>query len=315
MNLNIAYSCNEAYIQHTGISMISLFENNKEIESINVYFIAKDVKETSITVLKDIVNKYKRDLIIIPFEDICYDLKISETGRHIETIYAKLFFSRIKNIDKILYLDSDTIINGSLKDLWLIDISNYLVAGVETFSVNKKYELKLLKDDNFINDGVVLLNLESLRNENFANKFLDFIDSWDGNPPILSEGTINAVCKGQILSLHPKYNLMSGFLTFPDKRYYKHNLLGDFYSQEEIKEAIKSPIIIHYLSAFYNRPWYKNCKHPLKDKYLYYKDISQWKNVKLIKKEIPLRLRLIGFTIKYLPYSVFKSLHFLHRRE
>lgn len=308
MNLNIAYSCNEAYIQHTGISMISLFENNKEIESINVYFIAKDVKETSITVLKDIVNKYKRDLIIIPFEDMCYDLKISETGRHVETIYAKLFFSRIKNIDKILYLDSDTIINGSLKDLWLIDISSYLVAGVETYTVSVKKELNLSKEDNFINDGIALLNLELLRKEKVLPKFLAFINERNGNPPLLSEGTINAVCKGQILSLHPKYNLMSGFLTFPDKKYYKHNLLGDFYSQEEIKEAIKSPIIIHYLSAFYNRPWNRNCSHPLKDKYLHYKSISPWEKENLTYKSMPIRLLIIGFIIKHLPYGVFNLL-------
>jgi len=300
IKLNIAYSCNEDYIQHTGISMLSLFENNKTIDNISIYFIAKDVSDESIKKLNDLAKQYNREFIVIPFDNLCKDLKINTLGRHIETVYAKLFFGQIKGIDKILYIDSDTVINDSLKELWDIDISDYLVAGVETYTVSAKEELGLNKNDKFINDGVVLMNLDQIRKQKVEEKFLQAIKKFNGNPPVLSEGIINLVCRGQILSLHPKFNLLSGLF------WYKKNpfsLMNNYYSKKIIEEAKNTPVIIHYLSAFYNRPWNKYCTHPLKNKYIYYKNLSIWKNTPLQTSKLNFRLR----TIKIL-YKVFPSI-------
>lgn len=309
--LNIAYSCNEAYIPHTGISILSLFENNKCIDEINVYFIAKDVSEQSLLLLKNLTEQYQRKLIVIPFEKICKRLKNSTLGRHIETVYAKLFFAQIEKIDKILYIDSDTIINDSLEELWKIDISDYLVAGVETFTVDVKVKLGLDRKDKFINDGVALLNLEQFRKQNIENEFVKSIAHFNGNPPLLSEGIINLVCKGKILSLHPKYNLLSGLLD------YKKNVftnIDDYYSEETIKEAINKPVIIHYLSAFFNRPWNLDCIHPLKDRYLYYKSLSYWKDLPLKDDQLSLRLRIIKILYKICPSILLNFLRYLLKK-
>lgn len=302
MNINIAFSCNDSYISHTGISMISLFENNKNIDSITIFFIEKDVSITNLDILKNICNKYNRILKILSFDKLCEGLVTSDTGRHIETVYAKLFLSRIIDIDKIFYIDSDTIINNSLKDLWSIDISKHCLAGVETYTVNSKEKLGLKPDDVFINDGVTLLNLEKLRVDNYDKKFIDYINIKNGNPILLSEGTINVVCNKLILTLHPKYNLMSGLVFFKSNKYFKHyKYLGSYYSNQIIKEAIEKPVVVHYLSGFYNRPWDINCTHPMKDLYIYYKSISPWKEVALTDGKISLYLRLIKFIIKYFP--------------
>ena len=301
MRINIAYSCNDSYIPQTGISMISLFENNKNIEKIHVYFIEKDVAQESITKLKKIALSYERNFSTIHFSDLCRKLKVSFTGRHIETIYSKLFFSGIDDdIDLILYIDSDTIITGSLEELFELNIEDYLLGEVQTFSASSRIALGMLKDDLFFNDGVALLNLKKMRELNIEDKFISFIQAHNGNPPVLSEGTINAVCKNQIYSLHPKYNLMSGLLFFSQKTMDK--IYGrPYYSQPIISEAIKNPVIIHYLSAFYNRPWCKKCTHPYKDKYLFYSSISPWNNMPLSNKDLTIKLKLIKFIYTYFP--------------
>jgi lipopolysaccharide biosynthesis glycosyltransferase len=143
MTVNIAYSCDQAYIHHTGISIISLLEYNKDLENIVIYFIEKEVGEISIRQLTDIVKSYGRTIKIFSFSAICSRLNISVVGRHIETVYAKLFFSELPGIGKILYLDSDTIINGSLAELWNMDLDDNLIAGVETITVNSKKDLGL----------------------------------------------------------------------------------------------------------------------------------------------------------------------------
>ena len=66
--MNIAYSCNDYYIPQTGISMISLFENNIDIDEICVYFISKDVSEDNIKILKSIASQYGRSFVVVQFE-------------------------------------------------------------------------------------------------------------------------------------------------------------------------------------------------------------------------------------------------------
>ncbi len=310
--LNIAYACNEAYISHTGISMLSLFDNNKSFDEISVYFIAKDVSDESILLLKDIATKYHRNFIVIPFESITQRLEINTLGRHIETIYAKLFFAQIEEIDKILYIDSDTIINDSLVELWNIDISDYLVAGVETYTVDAKVKLGLSSKDNFINDGVVLLNLKQFRKLNIEDEFVRRIAYFNGNPPVLSEGIINFVCKGKILSIHPRYNLLSGLFK------YKKNIfsnMNNYYSKETIKDAIKKPVIIHYLSAFYNRPWDLDCTHPLKEKYMYYKSLSYWKDLPFKDGKLSFRLRVIKILYNIFPNTLLNYFRYLLKKR
>lgn len=312
MTINIAYSCDEMYVPHTGISMLSLLENNKHIDEIVFYFISKDVEQSSIQRLTELVKQYGRKIIIISFYDICADLKINSLGRHIETVYVKLFFSGIEGIDKILYIDSDTIINGSIGEFWDIDLTNNLIGGVETFTVGAKKQLNLSKSDKFINDGVVIINLEEFRKQNIEKKFIECIAEYNGNPPVLSEGVINKVCKGKIKIIHPKYNLMSGLILFKKNRFLD---LDEFYSNEILKEAIQNPVVIHYLAAFYNRPWDINCTHPLKDKYLFYKSISYWKDVPLQNKNLSLRLRTIKSLYKYFPNILLDFLRFIFRKK
>lgn len=306
--MNIAYSCDEMYIPHTGISILSLLENNKEIDHINIYFIEKEVSNKSLELLKKLVDSYNRKLIIVSFNELCVDLKINNLGRHIETIYAKLFISQIEVIDKIIYIDSDTIINNSLKELWNIDLEDNFFGGVNAKAINSAALLSLEKSDPFINDGVVIINVKHLRKHNMLNKFKNYIEKYDGNPPYLSEGVINMVCKGQIKIIHPKFNLMSGLIEFKGNRF---AYMDFYYSKDTLKESVYSPVIIHYLAAFYNRPWDINCTHPFKERYIYYKSISFWKDVPHENKKLNIKLRFYRFIYKIVPHDILDFIQYV----
>lgn len=292
--MNIAYSCNDNYIEQTGISMISLFENNRDIKDLDVYLISKDVSPNNIGHLKSICSQYGRKLIVVNFKDIAYDLNLSSTGRHIETIYTKIFFGRIKNLDRILYLDSDTIINGSLRDMNQVDLTDSYMGMVETYTGEKaRTKLDMKPTSPFYNDGIALVNVDYCRHHHLIEKCLSVIDSFNGNPPILSEGVLNKVCEGHIKSISLKYNMMAGLyqIISLDPSYVNKKLN---YSQQEIITSFNHPVVIHFLSGFYNRPWNIGCKHPLQNEYVKYKNISPWKDTPLKNDELPFKLRVLG---------------------
>lgn len=305
MEVNIAYACNDAYIMQTGISMISLFENNKDIEHIRIYFIDMGVTKDSRKDLQDIVDKYNREMIIIPFTEWEKKLPVDSTGRHIKSVYAKIFFGRIQDIDRILYIDSDTVVVDSLGELWNTDMDRYAIAGVQTINTPiAKERIGLNIDDLVINDGVALLNLKLWRELSYEKKCIDFIRKWNGNPPVLSEGTINSVCQNSLGKLDLRYNLTSVSIDFHQKEI--EIITGTaYYSQKEIDNAILNPCIIHYVSGFHERPWCRNSTHPFKEQYFKYKKKSKWTDVELLEAKRSTRIRMTKFLHDILPIKVF----------
>lgn len=301
--MNIAYSCNDYYIPQTGISIISLCENNKSADEINVYFIAKDCSKENIITLKDITESYGRNFIEISFDDIAFDLNISNIGRHIETIYAKVFFSRIEGLDKVIYLDSDIVVVGNLLPLWNMDLSDSYMGVVQTFS-KVKSQLGLPEDYRFFNDGMAIVNVDYCRKHNLIEKVNAVVAEYEGNPPTLSEGALNKVCQGHVKYISLRYNLMAGILYFGmmDAKRLAQDL--DAYTAEDLSDSCKNPVCIHYLTAFYNRPWLSPCSHPYKSEYYKYQALSPWKDVKPQHKPLPTRLRIIDLCYKVLGYRL-----------
>lgn len=300
--MNIAYSCNDSYIQQTGISMISLFENNKDVDNINIYLISKDINENNIELLCSISDKYQRNLIVIKFEDIAFDLKLSSTGRHIETIYSKVFFSRIKGLDKVIYLDSDTIIVGSLEGLWNMPLFDVYMGVAETLPSPFREVLQISEDEPSFNDGMALVNVSFCREHHLIEKVLKVVEKFNGAPPVLSEGALNSVCQGKVEYISLRYNLMAGLLYFCDLDVdYMTGLLH--YTKDDLIDSCKNPVVIHYLAAFYNRPWFIPCTHPYKDQFYKYKAMSPWKDVPLIRHPLPIKLRLMDKCFRWLGVS------------
>jgi lipopolysaccharide biosynthesis glycosyltransferase len=304
--MNIAYACDDNYIAHTGISILSLLENNTDIELVNIYLISVNISENNINKIKDLVDKFGRNLIVINFNDLCPDLKLSNVGRHIETVYAKLFFGRISNVDKMIYLDSDIIINGSLSEMWNIDITTKYFGLVKTVTKDYCVQLGLPVFEPFYNDGVAVVNCKLLREDHMDIKFLEFINLYNGNPPVLSEGTINVVCKNHIETIHPKFNFGSSLLMFNNKDLSIISNELEFYPDKLLNEAKNSPIVIHYLTGWYLRPWEQGCTHPLKEYYERFKMKSVWKSEPLQYKVLPKKLKFLKQLSKFVPFKVIK---------
>ena len=96
-----------------GISVISLFENNKHIEELTVYLLGEGITNASKNDLKLIAQRYNRNIIVInvPKLDIP---QVLLSSRWPASAYIMLYSGpRLPiEINKILYLDCDTIVTG-----------------------------------------------------------------------------------------------------------------------------------------------------------------------------------------------------------
>ncbi len=303
MVLNVAYSSDNNYAKQLGISILSLLESNEKSEEINIYVIDNGIDESNKEKIEEIVKEYNRNIIFLEFKKICKDLKTDNTFSL--SAFGRIFLSRIENLDKIVYMDCDAIVCNTLDELLNIDLTDYYIAGVQD-SAHEIYRklVGLEKNDKYINTGFLLINLDKWRRENVEEKCIKFIESYHGSVPHHDQGVINGVCKEKIYILPPQYNLQCPMFNHKAEEIKKLGDMKEYYTQEELEEAKKKPVFIHYTSAYFNRPWAVKCTHPLKDKYLYYMNKSPWKgqfeNIKLSKKG-----KIKSLLHKILPFEVY----------
>jgi lipopolysaccharide biosynthesis glycosyltransferase len=103
-----------------------------------------------------------------------------------------------------------------------------------------------LKRMEYINSGVLLMNLKELRIANLKDIWLKL--AFTQKLPYLDQSILNYTCEGRIGFLPLKFNyndLWKTQLTI--------TLKEGLFSQEEFNEANKNPVIYHYWGKF--KPW------------------------------------------------------------
>lgn len=303
--LCIAYAADDNYAQYLGKSMLSLFESNKAFTSIEVFVLDCGIEDVNKDRIISIAKDFGRDVTFLSMDEYVSSLELNMGARKISIAsYARLFLSSVipQRFNKVLYLDCDTIILRELKDMWSIDVKLYMIAGVR--DTVDKYFLKkigLKQDDYYINCGIVLINLELWRKENLQEKFMDFIKKHNGNVPHHDQGTINAICNKGKLIIAAKYNVTSNFYTFSSKTIKKIYSMKDYYSQKDLDEARKNPVILHFTTGLVGRPWEENCSHPMKEEYLRVSSQSPWNKEALLPDSRSPQVKAFAAFYKYSP--------------
>ena len=314
MELHAVYMSNDGYAPYAGISFTSLFENNKDIEDITIHYLDVGVSKENINKLKSIADKYDRNIIFykINDEEFCKNLGINVSHSHF--IYLDLFLHKIlpSNIDKVLKLDSDSIITGSLKDLWNEDIEDYCLAAALEIKLNidsanhYKKSLGLKETDPYINAGVLLINLKKFREMNFDSQFVKYIN--DNNPVYCDQDTINVILKDKIKIVDLRYNFFPELPKIGYENVIKWTKNQYYYSKKEYLEALDNISFIHFQFGLAGRPWFKNIDLPFSEEFDKYAKLSPWSYDEVYTDEkAPLKHRLLAFSVYKLPFNLFLS--------
>lgn len=318
MALNIVYSTDNNYAQHTGVSICSLLENNKQFDTINIYIIENNISNENKEKINKIVYRYRRNIKYIDFKKCKDKLNLNMEWKISLSSYARLFIASLlpKNVEKVLYYDCDTVIVDSLDEIWNINIDEYYIAAVQdTVKNSTKTAVGIDKKYKYINSGMLLINLKKWREEKVEEKFLTFIKEHNGNVIHHDQGVINGVLYKKIKIISPRFNLMTVYYTMTREEMFKYyGMEGKFYSELEIKEAIDKVVYIHYTPGFTSRPWIKGCKHPRKDEYWKYLKMTPWSDYKAIKDNSKIQVKVINFLYRNLSINIVsKAINILYK--
>lgn len=285
---NIVFATDENYVEHLGVALYSLLENNKSLY-FNIYIISGGIDNEKYKKLELIASKFNCKLNDIVIDDEIF--KELVTNYHFTSaMYYRLLIPEFIQDDKVLYLDADIVVNNTIVDLYHIDIDHFYVASVENPGFNRHEELLMKKNSDYFNSGVMLINIKKWRKEKLQTKVIDFIDKNSSILKFPDQDGLNAIINGNWKKLPLKYNQQA--VIFEERFNDKYHC----FSQFELNEARVNPTIIHYTGS--SKPWHFRNNHPHKKLY--------WKYLKMtpFKRYIPEDLTVINVTKWMIPKSI-----------
>lgn len=247
--MNILFSINSKFIELTKNCIKSIIRYDQDID---FYILHHDLSNDD---KNNLINSFKSQTFhfIEIDENEFKDFPIS--SRYPLEIYYRLFAPLLlpNNLDRILYLDVDIVVINSLKELYNTNFNSNSYAACthisNTMTTMNCIRLNIDLDTPYINTGVLLMNLDELRNSLSKQQILDYANKHKKQLVLFDQDILTALYgkKTKLLD-YTKYNLSDRMINFYNMRNTKNKLTLD--------SIRKNTVIIHYCGR--NKPWKDN---------------------------------------------------------
>ncbi|MCR4881480.1 MAG: ATP-binding cassette domain-containing protein [bacterium] len=254
MEINVAYSISEENFYMAMVSIYSLFANNQN-NNINLYIIYDGTVRQEFISKFDIIKKY----------DNCSSLYCAKINHIKYTSFCHYYNSlyclelpKITDADKILYINSASIVNGDLSELYGTDVSNCLCASTK-YIYELSYPIKS-KNKFLFSNYLLLMNLKELRERKLDEKLLSrsFLQGENIDIRCCQEMHFLNLLIDNCKELPMKYG-------YAEKWHYKTNINCSEELRTQYKKYLlhtEKPVIIVFVGA---KPIEKNCCNGYKD--------------------------------------------------
>ena len=251
--INILVTLDENYIPYLNVMLSTLIRFNKGCV-FHVYLLHTEISAKALEGTEQMLSGAGGRLIPIKADNLALD-EAPTTSRYPKEIYYRIFAARYlpSTLDRVLYLDPDLVINGSILPLYRLDMEEYYYAAashIDRLGLLHKFNgLRLDMDDDspYINSGVLLMNLSLLRKEQDYEDVFRFIKKRKSLLVLPDQDIISSLYGSKIYTLDPfRYNMT-------ERLFRAHSLFEKGFDLKWVREH---SIIIHYCGR--NKPWKEN---------------------------------------------------------
>lgn len=263
--MDIVCSIDNNYVQHCCVMLSSFFENNLG-EKHSIHLLTEGIGDGNKKLIEKLIASYQGQFFYYVIDsDFLQSCPIKESDHLTIATYYRLFMTNFLpvSVEKVLYLDCDIVINGSIKELWNTDLHGYALAAVEEMgcSAPDVYErLNYNESYGYFNAGVLLINLEYWRTERLVDTFIGYITKNVTKLIAHDQDVLNGLLHAKCLHVSCKWNVEEAF--------YHYSVMKRLRSYQDLNRILRQPVILHY--TWKPKPWDLSCKHPFRINYFIY---------------------------------------------
>lgn len=253
--MNICFICDDEYAVSACVMLKSLVKSNPDTV-INCYTFCELLANKSLKLLEQALLEGSKDNKLV---DIHTTPEIKQTlsqckqiSRFPPIVFYRLFIPYLvdETVDRILYLDTDILVNKKLNVLYDFDLKSSCIACVkDTAYYSGKKRLGL---SSYMNSGVILFDCHSITQKwqikEYIHIFLKNISEAVLVYP--DQDLLNIMYEGEIRELPKKFNYQ--------------DIVSKVYVFKHLKDTY-SASIVHFITG--NKPWLNTYFFPYSIKY------------------------------------------------
>lgn len=259
----VVFASDSAYVPMLTTTIVSMLANADPTRFYDIIILERNIGGEKRELIKSAVSQYKN--ASIRFHNVSrmisgYDLTTNNQHISMETYYRFLVQEILDCYDKVLYLDSDLIVKGNIRELYDIELGDNLLAAAHDIdylgNLNMNdgkrltyttQTLKLKKPYNYFQAGVLLLNTRALRKLHTVSEWMDIVTR--ANYIYDDQDILNTECQDRVVFLPFEWNVMHDCGGRIDSVFkFAPNEIYDAYMASRV-----NPKIIHY--AGWEKPW------------------------------------------------------------
>jgi len=223
----VFFAADDKYVKYMMVTMKSLIANATVGYEYRLYVLHTDISAEN----QAVVKKMETSNCKVSFVDVREELKKFEKKISLRDYYSATTYYRVliadmfPEYDKVLYIDSDTIVREDIANLYQYNLGkNYIGAVRDQLVVQTDiygdYVEKVLGISRgaYFNAGVVLINCEQFRKEHMLKQFLELLNTYTF-VVAQDQDYLNILCMDRVLWLDPRWNVqMVGRIPFEEEK-------------------------------------------------------------------------------------------------
>lgn len=337
----IVFAINNSYVKQLSVVIVSILLNADKNSNFEFNILSGDLYEENKKKFLELIglNGHTKFNFI--------DMNIYTSGNELEKYmsrrqnynyitsetYYRFFIPDIfPNYKKVIYIDADVIVNKDISLLYGENIDDYYAGVIHDVIIEsqlnkfgckiqqypdttiQEYYLNKLKGDEslkYFNAGVLLLNLDKIRNDNVTDRLWEF--SKNESPlEYQDQDVLNAVIGRNVKYLEYEWNVLK------PKKFYTKNKKKEL--RKKLIDTYNNPAIFHFVGS--DKPWtlVKEGNYNYKcfvQWWKYYKlspffdnrDLDVYKNI-VLHKRFPSRFNFIAIEIfNFKIFSIYVEEH------
>ncbi len=253
MVIHIAIAFDAHYLNPCYALLASIMHNH-ERGSVCIHAIATGIDDSILDRIKKHIHQFGNEIQYYSISDSrLNDFVTMNTWT--SAVYYRLYFSSLvqDKVERLIYLDTDTVVLKSLMELNSVSLGGFPVAAVWDNYVRTQPLIGIEKEGEYFNSGVLVIDVNRWRDEKISENAIRYLLDYPERIKFVDQCALNAVLKGKWQKLENKFNLL-------------YSYVPESLSKKELSLFLTDKVIVHFTLQ---RPWHMLCKSRLR--YFYYK--------------------------------------------
>ncbi|SDW19757.1 Lipopolysaccharide biosynthesis protein, LPS:glycosyltransferase [Marinococcus luteus] len=259
----IASIADHHYADSLGVAMMSLLSNTSQPDRLVFCIVDGGLSLKDKYCLEQLAQRFHATIRLIPDE---WDFYSGQTWADLEhyphvsrfASYRLLLPYLIEEkVDRLLYLDSDTMIRTDITALWDEPMGTRAVAVAEPGpDTERAAALGLPRVHGSLDPGLMMINVPQWKAQHLSTSVFTHMTTLGHT----FADSLHSVTYSDQWWWHPRWNTTTDMFTQP---------LPSHAYGNRVVEALQTPSAVHFNGPV--KPWHAYCPHPYKYEYTYYR--------------------------------------------